>query len=178
MTGTGFTANHTTVPHPDPSRTGTWEFYFDTSLGDVGDIILTGDGNFNGESVLSNTIRNGAQAGVGPEADPGVNEIQTLANPLATAGTFTLSFTINGITYTTAALNYNADYQAVENAINAISSLSATIKVTDTDRLYTLESITNGTNNLAFTIQSTEILLDGVAQPNLIGVSLGNRQCY
>ena len=170
LADTGFSANYVTTEHPDPSRSGNWVFYFDASLGDVSDILLTGDSAFDGDAVLSSTNTDGALPGSDPDAEPGVNEVQSLANPNATAGNFTLSLTVNSVLYTTT-LSFDADYQDIEDALTAL--LDATVKVTDTDLLYELASITDDNDNtLAFTTQNREIILDGISYPDLIGVSL------
>ena len=174
LAGTGYTANYLTSPHPDSSRTGNWVFYFDASLGDLSDIVLTGDNAFDGDAVISSTATQGTLPGADPQTDPGVNEVQSLANPRATAGSFTL--TVNGLT--TAALAFDADYQDVEDALNAILG-AGSVKVTDTDLLYELDSITNAAGEqLAFEAQNQEIIVDGVATPDLIGVSLVTAEAY
>jgi hypothetical protein len=90
-----------------------WVITFDASLGNVSDIILTGDALFNRDATIPRT----ETVGVLPTANvPGVNEIQSLLNPRATAGTFTL--TVNG--QTTDPLNFDATPQEIEAALNAL----------------------------------------------------------
>ena len=162
LNGTGYTANYTTTAL-DPSKTGNWQFYFDSSLGNVSPIVLKGDANFDGTVPLSVTVTNGAVAG----SNPGISEVQTLLNPNATQGTFTL--TVNG--KTTAPIRYNANYQTIENALNLL--FPGQVKVTDLDLAYTISSITNSSGKfLSFEEQDNVTIKDGANLLDMVGVSL------
>src|SRR5204862_6665179 len=105
-------------------------------------------------------------------AEPGLNEVQSLLNPAATGGTFTLRVNVGGVNRTTAALNYNATYQQIEDALNVL--FPGKVKVTDADLLYTISSITNidGTKKLAFVEQDREIIFNQNPLLDMVGVSL------
>ncbi|MDA8974505.1 PA14 domain-containing protein, partial [Akkermansiaceae bacterium] len=153
---TGYVANYLTTQHPDPERKGNWMFYFDSSLGDVSELMLIGaEGTKSATTITSGTIA-------------GVNEVQSILRPDANRGQFTLM--VNGVN--TISLSANATYQEVENALNDIL-IGGKVKVTDTDLLYTIESITNVEGEkLAFVEQDREILFDGEVLLDLMGVSL------